>query len=417
MRPVSDYKLLTLYASSHYLIHCPTLVFTALIFPILSHFELDLIQFGLILTLRNIVSGLSSFIGGALSDQFSKRIFPPLSIVIIGSATLIIGLFGGTSIYLLVSCLMVMSFATALYHPSGMTTISDRFQRGRSKAFSIFSLGGQAGFGTGPLTVAGLLWLGNGVLQNWQLAYLLWSVPILSMSLIMVITHAKDPTIGVNTKMETETIQEMKVSTRNSTSKTSLLIPALLILLVIMAMRGFGRNLFEPYLVPFLSQVRHISEATAVFYLSMLSLVGLPGTILGGLGGDKFGEKGVLKSAYTLATLGLILLLLLRSSKFLPLIIFILAIGQNAAMPNINSLTAKIVPLKSRGKAYGLTFLFPIMLGSVAPYVAATIINQFDYVAVFLTTIGLYAVSTLLLFFIHESSDTKTILQLNKLNL
>lgn len=414
MRPVSDYKLLTLYASSHYLIHCPTLVFTALIFPILSHFELDLIQFGLILTLRNIVSGLSSFIGGALSDQFSKRIFPPLSIVIIGSATLIIGLFGGTSIYLLVSCLMVMSFATALYHPSGMTTISDRFQRGRSKAFSIFSLGGQAGFGTGPLTVAGLLWLGNGVLQNWQLAYLLWSVPILSMSLIMVITHAKDPTIGVNTKMEIDTIQEMKVSTRNSTSKTSLLIPALLILLVIMAMRGFGRNLFEPYLVPFLSQVRHISEATAVFYLSMLSLVGLPGTILGGLGGDKFGEKGVLKSAYTLATLGLILLLLLRSSKFLPLIIFILAIGQNAAMPNINSLTAKIVPLKSRGKAYGLTFLFPIMLGSVAPYVAATIINQFDYVAVFLTTIGLYAVSTLLLFFIHESSDTKTILQLNK---
>ena len=409
MRPVSDYKLLALYASSHYLIHCPTLVFTALIFPILSHFELDLVQFALILTLRNLVSGLSSFVGGALSDKFSKRIFPPLSIMIIGSATLIIGLFGGTSIYLLVSCLMVMSFATALYHPSGMTTISDRFQRGRSKAFSIFSIGGQAGFGTGPLTVAGLLWLGDGVLQNWQLAYLLWSVPILCMSLIMVITHAKDPTIGVNTKMETETIREMKVSTRPSISTTSLLIPALLILLVIMAMRGFGRNLFEPFLVPFLTQVRHISEATAVFYLSMLTLIGLPGTILGGLGGDKYGEKRVLKSAYTLATLGLILLLLLRSPILLPLIIFILAIGQNAAMPNINSLTAKIVPLRTRGKAYGLTFMFPIMLGSVAPTVAATIIKQFDYVAVFLITIGLYALSTLLLFFIHERSDTKTV--------
>ena len=409
MRPVSDYKLLALYASSHYLIHCPTLVFTALIFPILSHFELDLVQFGLILTLRNLVSGPSSFVGGALSDKFSKRIFPPLSIMIIGSATLIIGLFGGTSIYLLVSCLMVMSFATALYHPSGMTTISDRFQRGRSKAFSIFSIGGQAGFGTGPLTVAGLLWLGDGVLQNWQLAYLLWSVPILCMSLIMVITHAKDPTIGVNTKMETETIRDMKVSTRPSTSTTSLLFPAFLILLVIMAMRGFGRNLFEPYLVLFLTQVRHISEATAVFYLSMLTLIGLPGTILGGLGGDKYGEKRVLKYAYILAMLGLILLLLLRSPILLPLIIFILAIGQNAAMPNISSLTAKIVPFRARGKAYGLTFLFPIMLGSVAPTVAATIILQFDFVAVFLISIGLYALSTLLLFFIHESSDTKTV--------
>ncbi|MFQ6123862.1 MAG: MFS transporter [Candidatus Heimdallarchaeota archaeon] len=414
MRKVSDSKLLALYASSHYLIHCPTLVFTALIFPILRHFELDFVQFGLVLTLRNLVSGLSSFLGGALSDQFSQRIFPPLSIMIIGGATLIIGLFGGTSIYLLVSCLMVMSFATALFHPSGMTTISDRFQKGRTKAFSIFSLGGQAGFGTGPLTVAGLLWLGGGVLQNWQLAYLLWSVPILCMSLIMVITHARDPTIGVNTKREAETSRKPKVSTRPSAATTSLFFPAFLILLVIMAIRGFGRNLFEPYLVPFLKQVRHISEATAVFYLSMLTLIGLPGTILGGLGGDKYGEKRVLKYAYTLAVLGLILLLLLRSPILIPLIIFILAIGQNAAMPNINSLTAKIVPLRARGKAYGLTFLFPIMLGSVAPTAAAIIIRQLDYIAVFLLAIGLYVLSILLLFGIHERSDTKKVLKLNK---
>ncbi len=409
MHPVSDYKLLVLYASSHYLIHCPTLIFTALIFPILNHFELNLVQFGLILTIRNLVSGPSSLLGGALADQFSKRIFPPLSMMITGSATIIIGLFGGTSIYLLVSCLIAMSFATALFHPSGMTTISDRFQRGRSKAFSIFSIGGQAGFGTGPLTVAGLLWLGDGVLQNWQLAYLLWSVPILFMSFIMVITHIKDPAIGVNADMETETKREMKFSIHSSTSSTNLLFPAFLILLLIMALRGFGRNLFEPYLVPFLTQVWHISEGTAVFYLSMLTLIGLPGTILGGLGGDKYGEKRVLISAYTLALLGLILLLLLRSPIFLPLIIFILAIGQNAAMPNINSLTAKIVPLRTRGKAYGLIFLFPITLGSVATTVAATIIIYFDFLAVFLVTIGLFSLATLLIFFIHESSDTKPV--------
>jgi len=329
--------------------------------------------------------------------------------VITGIATLIAGLFAGASIYLLVSCLIAMSFATALFHPSGMTTISDRFQRGRSKAFSIFSIGGQAGFGTGPLTVAGLMWLGDGVLQNWQLGYLLWSGPILCMSLIMIITHAKDPTIGVSTEMQTETTREVRGSTRSSTSTTGLLLPAFLILLMIMALRGFGRNLFEPYLVLFLKQVRHVSEATAVFYLSMLTLIGLPGTILGGLGGDKYGEKRVLISAYTLATLGLILILLLRNPIFLPLTILILALGQNAAMPNISSLTAKIVPLKTRGTAYGLTFLFPIALGSVAPIVAATIILHFDFVVVFLITIGLYALATLLLFFVHESSDTEAV--------
>ena len=363
----------------------------------------------MILALRNLVAGLSSPLGGALSDRFNKRIFPPLSMVITGIATLFVGLFGGVSIYLLVSCLLAMSFATALFHPSGMTIISDRFRRGRSRAFSIFSLGGQAGFGTGPLTVAGLLWLGDGVLQNWQLAYLLWNVPILCMSLILVIIHVKDPTIGVNPEVETRIPRKVSGLTRSFTSTSGLLLPVFLILLLIMALRGFGRNLFTPYLVLYLVQVRHVSDATAVFYLSMLSLLGLPGTILGGLGGDKYGEKRVLISGYTMATLGLILLLLLRNPIFLPLIFLILALGQNAAMPTINSLTAKIIPLRARGKAYGLTFLFPIVLGSVAPIVAASIVLHFDFVAVFLLTIILFALATLLVFFVHEPSDTETI--------
>ena len=88
MRPISDNKLLAIYASSHYLSHCPAMVMEALILIILKHFEIDYFQFALIFTVRSLISGFFSPIGGALADRFSKRIFPPLSMLITGSATL-----------------------------------------------------------------------------------------------------------------------------------------------------------------------------------------------------------------------------------------------------------------------------------------------------------------------------------------
>jgi FSR family fosmidomycin resistance protein-like MFS transporter len=323
-----------------------------------------------------------------------------------GSATLTIGLFGGTSIYLYIGCLLLMSFSGTLFHPSAMSTISDRFQRGRPKAFSMFAMGGQAGFGTGPLTVAILLWLGGGVLENWQLAYLLWSIPILGMSMIMTITHIKDSTIGVSTEAKVETKRKVEGTTHAPTSTAKVLLPtASLLLLVIMLLRGFGRNLYEKFSVAFLVDTKQFNETTAAFYLSLITLIGLPGTILGGLWGDRIGEKQILTVAYILATLGLTLLFLLQSPILLLIALFILAIGSNAAMPNISSLTAKIVPIRARGKAYGLSFFFPIALGSVAPAVAALIIEYRGYDLIFLSAIGLYALATLVTFFVSVPSS------------
>ncbi len=137
MRPVSNNKILALYASSHYLLHCPADILIALSLLITQHFELSLVQYGLIISIAGLASALCSPLGGVLADRFNRKIFPPLSMLIMGSITLIMGLFGGVSIYLFVSCLLIMAFASAIFHPAGMTTISDRFQKGRSKAFSV----------------------------------------------------------------------------------------------------------------------------------------------------------------------------------------------------------------------------------------------------------------------------------------
>ena len=381
---------------------------------ILGHFELSLIQYGMIATVIGLTEGLCSPFAGVLADRFNKRIFPPISMMLMGGAALTLGLAGGTSIYLFIGCHLLMAFAGSLFHPTSLTIISDRYKRDRSKAFSLFSLGGQSGFGTGPLTVAALLWIGGGVLKNWQVAYFIWSIPIIGMSVILIITHSRDPTIGVDPldniiqpNNEIKSKQTLDQLTSTIKSRTSAIIPAFILLLVILSMRSFGRNLYRPFLVLFLVEMKQISEATAVFYFSMLTLAGLPGTILGGYGGDKLGEKKVLIASYGVATLGLLLVLHFQN-PILPIGFVLLALGQNAAMPIMNSLIAKIVPLKDRGKAHGFKFLSGIVIGSIAPITAAAIILKYDFAILFLSAISLFAIATILLIFLRVQSATST---------
>lgn len=187
-----------------------------------------------------------------------------------------------------------------------------------------------------------------------------------------------------------------------------LFIPAFLLLLLVLSLDSFGFSLYRLYIIPFLVEERHVLEVTAIFYFSMLKLLGFPGTLIGGFAGDVYGEKRVLIGAYALVTLGLILLLLLQNSIFLPLIFLILAFGLNATMPTMDSLTAKIVPLRARGKAYGLSYFTPI-IGNVAPILGAIFILTMGFGIIFFIAIGLYALVILLLLFVREPSETEIV--------
>ena len=405
--PSSDSKILMIYSTVHFFIHCPGNVFAALIILIMANFGLDYVQFSLIASEVGFASSFSFPVAGALADRFGRRIFPSLSAVITGSTALIIGLFGGRSIFLFTGGLLVMAFSMAMFHPSSMTMISNRFQRRRSGAFSIFQSGGQVGVGTGQLTVAILLWLGRD--SDPFLAYRLWSVPILLMSVIMITLHLQDPTIGVNTEREHHPSSKIVESSNSAPSSIKMLfIPAFLLLLLVLSLDSFGFSLYRLYIIPFLVEERHVLEVTAIFYFSMLKLLGFPGTLIGGFAGDVYGEKRVLIGAYALVTLGLILLLLLQNSIFLPLIFLILAFGLNATMPTMDSLTAKIVPLRARGKAYGLSYFTPI-IGNVAPILGAIFILTMGFGIIFFIAIGLYALVILLLLFVREPSETEIV--------
>jgi sugar phosphate permease len=222
-------------------------------------------------------------------------------------------------------------------------------------------------------------------------------------------THFKDPTIGISTEVEIETDAKATETNNSPLTSAKIFLPTtFLLLLLIMSFRGFGRNLYDKFFVLFLVEDKLINEATAAFYLSLLTLIGLPGTLLGGIGGDRYGEKRILILAYMCATLGLTLVYLVQNPLLIPLALLVLAIGSNAAMPSINSLTAKVVPLKARGKAYGLTFLFPVAIGAIAPPIAATLIDISGFNLLFAVAISFFAMATLITFFINDSSNANT---------
>ena len=224
----------------------------------------------------------------------------------------------------------------------------------------------------------------------------------------MIVTHAKDRTIETSPEIKTRPPRKTEPPTHPSVStKKALLIPSFLILLLITALIGFGRKLFDQFFVYFLVEVRQINEPIADFYYALLTIMGLPGNYLGGLVGDRYGEKPILMIAHTLTVLGLIVLLLFPDPIYLPLIVLLLAFGKNIAMPNSHSLTARIVPLKARGKAYGFIRWDTTALGSIAPTIGAAIILRINPVAIFFISIGLFTLSVVLFSFIHVSYLTR----------
>jgi FSR family fosmidomycin resistance protein-like MFS transporter len=268
--------------------------------------------------------------------------------------------------WLVVLLVIVSGLGTAAYHPEGSKFAAYTSGDKRASGMSLFSVGGNVGYGLGALVVTPII-IAFGLKGGWLLvipavvvaAWLLVRTPYL-------LTFVPDREARARKAVEND-------------------VRSLVILLAVIAFRSlawFGLITF----VPLYEVTQGHSESYGNYVFAGMLLVGAVGTLVGGPLADRFGLRTVLMGSFALCT-PLILVFLLVGG--IPGAIALAGVGAAVVGTfGITMVMAQEFLPGNIGMASGLAVGFAIGLGGVAAVFLGAIADSIDLRTALLISAG-----------------------------
>ncbi|MBI4322542.1 MAG: MFS transporter [Chloroflexi bacterium] len=229
---------------------------------------------GLIITLYQLTSSLSQPLFGYIADRFGSRLLAPLGIAWAAVLMALIGFAPDYSTLLVI--VFLGGFGSGCFHPQGAMNASwVGGERSRATAVSIFMLGGNMGFASGPVVAATLLgWMGlRGTV--------LMAIPTLTIAYWL---HRAMVALDQH--------RQVVEATREQKAPVKMAAVGLVSLILIIMMRSWtlaGVTAFLPLLYKGLGH--SVEEASQTMFIMLLSVA--IGGLLGGWLSDILGRKSV----------------------------------------------------------------------------------------------------------------------------
>lgn len=222
---------------------------------------------------------------GFLADRASRQWFMGLGIMMCG---VFLGLTGLMSSYWAIfASVTVMGIGSSIFHPEAARLVNRISGSHKGQGMSIFSVGGNAGFGLGPLLAVGLVYLFGleGTLFFAAVGIGMGTMMLIWAPRIRRMAESKDP--------KTENSESKKEQTAESRSENDWGSFAKLTAVIIM--RSVVSAGVRGFLPMFCIQILLVSHATGTATLSVLSVLGIISTLIGGRVADKIGYARTLK--------------------------------------------------------------------------------------------------------------------------
>jgi len=358
---------------------------TALIPVFIKEFSLSIFEAGLLVSIPQVLSISISLPYGFVTDRIDPRKLIALSLLISGFSGLFVSQAG--SFLTLLLPLSFIPLSSTIYHPPALTIVSELFSEDRrSRVLGIHAAGGTTGVAIGPITV-GLILERFG----WRFSYLIWCIPVLFSTLLLLSLPS------VKTTAFKETAAEEEKETRERRGSVSKIIKrGFLLLLIAMGVSSIGNQALSAYMTTYLVTVRNLSESAASMLYGLSPFVGIVGSLVGGYLGDRLGSKRWISAAY----MGRILVFTgVWLGPLWTLVAIYLTGGffGGSTMGPLTSLVARLSPKRRRGLAYTIFMLFPSLMGSISPLIAARLIELYGITGLFPFAILLTATTILLL--------------------
>jgi len=322
------------------------------VLPILSpllaqSLNLNYFQIGTIALAFTCSSAIVQPVFGVLSDRYSMLWLMPLGLFLSGFGLALTGMVNSYGLLLLV--VLLSGIGVAGYHPEGSKLahfVSEEGKAGSSMA--VFSVGGNLGFGLGPLLAMFVLsFSGMGSIQGVM-------IPGVLAALVFMFLLPRFKKILAENLSKEKKEQEQTVRSTNR-------VASLILLLLYVAVRSWihsGLVYFIPFYFP---DFRGIAEPE--YLVSTFLIAGAVGTLLGGPFADRFGGRNGLLASMIISLIAIYPFLHL-DGNWISVLAFIVGMSLISTFSTTVVFGQRLLP-QNIGLASGLLLGFGVGMGSI----------------------------------------------------
>ena len=369
-QPHSERKfLLGTLTFGHTVIHWYQQMFPVFLPMIKADLGLSAVQVGGLMTAKQGASGLLTLPSGFAADAFNKHKATILgSALVMGGLAYVVASVAPTYFWVLVF-LTMLGAASALWHPSSVSTLSLQFSDRRGTAIALHGVGASIGDSVGPLCIgAMLLVVGWKVLAQWHL------IPALILAFLMWRTVRQHYSAGPGGLTRRSYFSGIKgIFAR----------PTVFMVMIASSFVGMARLSVTTFLPLYLAEEMNYDSFWLGFHWALLYAMGIFSQPLMGILSDRFSRKTVLLPSF--ATMGILYLLLPMPGGGFLLALIIAAMGMFFYGTG-NIATAAVLDVASeqvQGTTQSFMTLFQQVVTLPAPIVAGFVVSHYGYATVF----------------------------------
>lgn len=344
----------------HYVNHGPDLTYAALLVVIGAEFGVGPFILGAVANAAALGSGLTSVLGGLLSDRFgSQRI---LLVVLLVGGVLALLVAASANLWMLAVTFTALGLVLGLYHPTAMALIS-RSIRARSMAFGYHGMAGNMGTALSPFIAVVLLGF-----FDWRAPFILLGTLSLLVGIATLLSPVQEATSVPRVRQ-----REPRTAAEPAPGPFGLGIywGPLLVILAMGAVMGFifrGLIIFLPlHLEQNLGIAVFNADPVTVagYFTTVILLFGIAGQYIGGYLGQRLSRERLLVPV-TLAVVPFLLLTALGHGVGLIAVASLVAFLFYIIQPVYTTLIADYSPPRLQGSVFGVSFLAGYGVGSFA---------------------------------------------------
>jgi FSR family fosmidomycin resistance protein-like MFS transporter len=362
------WALLSAVAIGHGILHWYQQGFLVIFPTIKADMSLSATQAGLIISVRQVLSGLVNIPAGVLTDRLrtSWPLIFAFSVLSVGVGYLLVGL---SPVYLVLLLTVGLAGTHPLWHLPGVAALSESLPEKRGFAISIHGMGATVGDTLGPYMLGLLL-----VLLTWRQAMVFSSLPAFFLCIVVFLVMR-----GLIRTSPSRGLQESGISAEQEPVmekfRTLLGNKRLMALVGAAGFRSASQQTIIPFLAIYLKEDLAMSDPIIGIHISLLTLLGVVSSPVLGSVSDRVGRKPVLVTGMVILASLVLILAAIGSGWKLTLMVTLMGIFIYSLSSIILAMSQDMVGEGVRATATGFIFTGNQGLAMPAPFIAGFLVD------------------------------------------